>query len=74
MPVNSYRDDEKTIEVGKMATLGRLFKYLLAYKLQIVGVLFIMGFCVVVTLLNPLSWNPRWMIISPRGILRDWDG
>ena len=54
MPVNSYRDDEKTIEVGKMATLGRLFKYLLAYKLQIVGVLFIMGFCVVVTLLNPL--------------------
>lgn len=43
MPVNSYRDDEKTIEVGKMATLGRLFKYLLAYKLQIVGVLFIMG-------------------------------
>lgn len=41
MPVNSYRDDEKTIEVGKMATLGRLFKYLLAYKLQIVGVLFI---------------------------------
>ena len=44
MPVNSYRDDEKTIEVGKMATLGRLFKYLLAYKLQIVGVLFIMGF------------------------------
>ena len=54
MPVNSYKDDEKTIEVGKLATLGRLFKYLLAYKSQIVGVLFIMGFCVVVTLLNPL--------------------
>jgi len=36
MPVNSYKDDEKTIEVGKLATLGRLFKYLLAYKSQIV--------------------------------------
>ena len=32
----------------------RLFKYLLAYKKQIIGVLFIMGFCVVVNLLNPL--------------------
>ena len=37
-----------------MATLMRLFKYLLAYKKQIIGVLFIMGFCVVVNLLNPL--------------------
>lgn len=32
MPFNSFKDDEKTIEVGKMATLMRLFKYLLAYK------------------------------------------
>jgi len=54
MPFNSFKDDEKTIEVGKMATLMRLFKYLLAYKKQIIGVLFIMGFCVVVNLLNPL--------------------
>ena len=30
MPFNSFKDDEKTIEVGKMATLMRLFKYLLA--------------------------------------------
>ena len=40
MPFNSFKDDEKTIEVGKMATLMRLFKYLLAYKKQIIGVLY----------------------------------
>ena len=54
MAFNSYKKDENTVTAGKAATLSRLFSYLLSYKKQIVGVLFIMGFCVVVNLLNPL--------------------
>lgn len=54
MPVNSYRDDEQTIETGKMKTLLRLLAYLLSYKKEIFLVLIIMGFCVFVSLLNPL--------------------
>ena len=54
MAFNSYKKDENTITAGKAATLFRLFSYLLSYKKQIIGVLFIMGFCVVVNLLNPL--------------------
>lgn len=54
MAYNSYKDDETSVEVGKMKTLLRLFSYLLSYKKQIAGVLAIMAFCVCVTLLNPL--------------------
>ena len=54
MAFNSYKKDENTVTAGKAATLSRLFSYLLSYKKQIVGVLFIMGFCVMVNLLNPL--------------------
>lgn len=54
MAYNSYKDDETTVEVGKMKTLLRLFSYLLAYKWQILGVLAIMAFCVCVSLINPL--------------------
>lgn len=54
MSVNSYKDDEQSLQTGKLKTLGRLFSYLLAYKKQIAVVLFIMAFCVVVSLLNPL--------------------
>lgn len=55
MAYNSYKDDEKmTVEASKSQTLLRLFSYLLAYKWQILIVLFIMAFCVVVSLLNPL--------------------
>lgn len=55
MAYNSYKDDEKlTIEASKTQTLLRLFSYLLAYKWQIFIVLFIMAFCVLVSLLNPL--------------------
>lgn len=54
MAFNSYKDDESSVEVGKMKTLLRLFSYLLDYKKQIAGVLAIMAFCVCVTLLNPL--------------------
>lgn len=54
MPINSFKEDEKSVETGKMKTLFRLFSYLLAYKKEIAIVLLIMGFCVTVSLLNPL--------------------
>ncbi len=54
MPINSFKDDEKTVETGKIQTLLRLFSYLLHYKKEIIGVLFIMAYCVLVSLLNPL--------------------
>ncbi len=54
MPINSFKDDEQSVETGKMQTLLRLFSYLLAYKKEIVIVLFIMAFCVGVSLANPL--------------------
>lgn len=54
MPINSYKDDERTVETGKMKTLLRLLTYLLAYKKEIIIVLIIMAFCVAVSLLNPL--------------------
>lgn len=54
MAVNSYKDDEKSVERSKAQTLKRLFSYLLAYRWQIVLVLLIMGYGVVVSLLNPL--------------------
>ena len=54
MPVNSYKEDEKAAEVSKLQTLGRLFSYLLQYKLTIFGVLLIMAYCVAVSLINPL--------------------
>ena len=43
MPINSFKDDEKTVETGKLKTLLRLFSYLLHYKKEIVGVLFVMA-------------------------------
>lgn len=54
MPINSFKEDEKSVETGKMKTLLRLFSYLLAYKKEIILVLLIMAFCVGVTLANPL--------------------
>ncbi len=54
MAFNSYKDDEQTVETGKVKTLLRLFSYLLSYKKEVIGVLFIMAYCVVVSLINPL--------------------
>lgn len=54
MSVNSYKDDEQTVESGKLKTLSRLLKYLFTYKKQIIIVLLIMSFCVFVSLLNPI--------------------
>ncbi len=54
MAVNSYKEDEKSVERSKIQTLKRLFSYLLAYKWQIVLVLLIMGYGVAISLVNPL--------------------
>ncbi len=54
MAINSFKEDEKNAEAGGVKTLLRLFSYLLAYKKEIIVVLFIMAYCVVVTLINPL--------------------
>lgn len=54
MSINSTKDDEKSIETSKIKTLLRLFSYLLVYKKEIILVLFIMAYCVGVSLANPL--------------------
>jgi ATP-binding cassette subfamily B multidrug efflux pump len=55
MSINAIRDDEKTVVgPGKIKTLLRLFKYLLAYKKEIISVLIIMCCTVTISLINPL--------------------
>lgn len=54
MAVNSYKEDEVSIERSKLQTLKRLVSYLFAYKWQIAVVLAIMGYGVFVSLVNPL--------------------
>ena len=54
MAVNSYKSDETLRDVKKTATLFRLFRYLFAYKLEVIVVLVIMGLSVAITLVNPL--------------------
>ena len=54
MAVNSYKDDEQSVERSKVQTLLRLFRYLLDYRWQIILVLLIMGYGVAVSLVNPL--------------------
>ena len=54
MAVNSYKDDETSVERSKVQTLKRLFTYLFAYKWQIILVLLMMGYGVVISLINPL--------------------
>ena len=41
MAVNSYKDDEQSIETGKLKTLGRLLSYLVVYKKEILLVMLI---------------------------------
>ncbi|MFW5668820.1 MAG: ABC transporter transmembrane domain-containing protein, partial [Acetivibrio ethanolgignens] len=54
MAVNSFRRDEATNTAGKKETLVRLFAYLFRYKLQIAGVLLVMGTTIGISLINPL--------------------
>lgn len=54
MAINSFKEDEKSSEAGKVKTLLRLFSYLLAYKKEVLLVLLIMSVCVMINLINPL--------------------
>lgn len=54
MAYNSFKEDEQSVEKSKIQTLKRLFSYLLQYKWTIVLVLLLMGYCVAVSLANPL--------------------
>lgn len=54
MSVNSYKQDELQRDVPKRVTLLRLYKYLFAYKKDIIVVLLIMAVTVGIALLNPL--------------------
>lgn len=54
MSVNSYRQDEMQRDVPKRVTLMRLYRYLFAYKKEIILVLGIMAVTVSISLLNPL--------------------
>ena len=71
MAVNSYKDNEQTIERGKLQTLARLFRYLLAYKWQIILVLLIMGYGVLISLVNPLIMESA---IDDHIAPGDWSG
>ena len=54
MDYNSFKEDEQSVEKSKLQTLKRLFSYLLKYKGTIVLVLLLVGYCVVISLVNPL--------------------
>lgn len=54
MAANSIREDEDISTVKKSVTIKRLLSYLLRYKKTIVIVMFIMAYCVAVSLINPL--------------------
>ena len=71
MAVNSYKDDEQSIETGKLKTLGRLLSYLVVYKKEILLVMLIMAFCVIVSLLNPLVMETAVDTFIFAG---DWEG
>ena len=54
MAFNSYKEDEKVSTIKKTVTLGRLLKYLLKYKQQLIAVFAILAYCTAVGLINPL--------------------
>lgn len=54
MSINAVRDDEILQSVGKKYTLLRLFRYLLTYRLPIIGVIIIMIITVSISIVNPL--------------------
>lgn len=54
MAYNSFKEDEQSTEKSKLHTLKRLFSYLFEYKWTILVVLIMMGYCVFISLINPL--------------------
>ncbi len=54
MAANSIREDEELSQVKKSVTIKRLLGYLFRYKKTITVVMFIMAYCVGISLINPL--------------------
>ncbi len=54
MAVNAIKDDEYLQSVSKKTTLIRLFRYMLAYRAPIIGVIVIMLATVTISIVNPL--------------------
>ncbi len=54
MAANSIKDDEEVSTVKKSVTIKRLLSYLFRYKKTITAVMFIMAYCVGISLVNPL--------------------
>ncbi len=54
MATNSIREDEDVSTVKKSVTIKRLLSYLFVHKKTIVAVMFIMAYCVGISLVNPL--------------------
>lgn len=54
MSINAIKDDEQMSLVSKRATMARLFRYLLTYRITIVFVILIMLLTVSISIINPL--------------------
>ncbi|MCQ2577428.1 MAG: ABC transporter ATP-binding protein/permease [Treponema sp.] len=55
--MNSYKEDEMSVDKPKIVTIARLLRYLLKYKGRISIVLLLMGFGTCVQLINPLFFE-----------------
>lgn len=54
MPINNFREDEKTKEVLKIVTIKRLFAYMKGYKKEIAKVLGLMTLILAISTVNPI--------------------
>ena len=54
MPINNFREDEQTKDFIKIATVRRLFSYMLKYKKEVIQVLLLMAVIISVTTVNPI--------------------
>lgn len=52
--VNSYKQDEAVVQVSKMQTIRRLFRYMIKYKKEVLLVLLLMGISTAIMAYNPL--------------------
>lgn len=52
--VNSYKQDETVVEVSKIQTIRRLFRYMIKYKKEVILVLILMGISTAIMAYNPL--------------------
>lgn len=71
MSINSVRQDEEQKETVKIKVLVRLFKYMLAYKKQIISVVLCMLLSLGISVINPLLLE---YAIDKKITGKDWTG